>query len=140
MFDQKRLEMHCKINSFSPSKKFPEYIRSAAIPRYKTGRKTEPFFYTFSLSNLRGTRKVSFRKGTALWGDRPSAGNTKNLVGICLQSIVLLTFPRQRERKRALGTLGGVGKGTIRKGVPCTKQWLGRAKPMNNTGSKHYNL
>ena len=55
---------------------------------------------------------MSFRNGTALCGDRPSARNTKNLVGIYLQSIVLLTFPRQRERKRALSTLGGLGKGS----------------------------
>ena len=29
----KRLEIYCKINSFSPSKKFPEYIRSTTIQR-----------------------------------------------------------------------------------------------------------
>ena len=44
---------------------------------------------------------------------------------------MLLTFPRQRERKRALSTLGGVGKGTIRKGVPYRHMYqamIGKSK------------
>jgi len=45
---------------------------------------------------------------------------------------VLLTFPRQRERKRALSTLGGVGKGKIRKGVPY-HAIIAKRKPMIKT-------
>ena len=42
---------------------------------------------------------------------RPSAGNTKNLVRIYLQSMVLLKFPRQREREDLVHLEGENTKG-----------------------------
>ena len=72
-----------------------------------------------------------FPKGTALWGDRPSAGNTKNLVGIYLQSIVLLKFLRQRERED-LVHLEGQGRGKYER-MYHTMQWLQRENQWSKT-------